>query len=168
MSEVTISPKYHVGQTVYPDFFIGRGMIIEKVEAVTRIYYLADGHQWDEDELFPSDTDTALEEFNAHVNGSNEATSVMTFEDIKLELYADPETNAKIEAAKAELEQSTECEHTPFLGSTYTARLYHHKYYPDCVKSLETPIECNHAIGLAVNGGNDYPFTYCPDCGEKL
>jgi hypothetical protein len=135
MSEVTISPKYHVGQTVYPDFFIGRGMIIEKVEAVTRIYYLADGHQWDEDELFPSDTDTALEEFNAHVNESNEALSVKTFEDISTELHADPETNAKIEAAKAELERLT---------------------------------KCNHAIALAINGGEDYLFIYCPICGEKL
>jgi hypothetical protein len=144
MSELLITPKFHVGQTVLPEYASdSTGMTIEKVEIVSSVFYIIDGQSWSEEEL-----------------------RAVTLSDIEEKLRANRETNAKIEEAKAELEQSTECKHTDYFGTAYTARLYHHKYCPDCGIKLDEL--CNHAIGLAVNSGNDYPFIFCPDCGEKL
>jgi NADH pyrophosphatase NudC (nudix superfamily) len=131
-------------------------MTIEKVEIVSSVFYIIDGISWSEDEI-----------------------RAVTLSDIEEKLRANKETNLKIEEAKAELEQSTECEHTDFFGSSYTTRLYHHKYCPDCGIKLENL--CNHEYGRWETKntseilGNDVKGAlcqtandFCPKCGEKL
>jgi hypothetical protein len=165
MSELVITPKFHVGQTVLPEYLSDiTGMTIERVEVVSVVCYIIDGVSWSEDEL-----------------------RAESLKETETRLRSNLETNAKIEEAKSELEHSTEqsstpldevleqygvtrkeleCEHTDFFGNPYTARLYRHKYCPDCGINLGEL--CNHAIALAFNGDNDYPFAYCPFCGDKL
>jgi hypothetical protein len=127
MSEIVISPKFHVGQTVYADFIPnGPSMTIEKVEIVSYVCYIIDGQSWGEDELYATSTDTALKEFISYVE---------TFKETEERLRANREANAKIEEAKVELERSTKCKHTYLFGGHGQLQLYYN-FCPDCGEKL--------------------------------
>jgi ribosomal protein S27AE len=155
MSEQVITPKFHVGQTVYPSFNSDAGpMTIERVEVVSVVCYIIDGVSWSEDEL-----------------------RFGTFKEAEAELRSDPEANARIEAAKAEIKRRTYCPHVkflvpePFIGNPYHyGRDLGYEFCPDCGDNLaELPTKCEH-VDFFGNSYNVrlYQHKFCPDCGEKL